>query len=95
MVIFFLSCADKSADEAEESLQEMLQDNGLHQNMIAKKFHQKRSAEVSGPSVLFYMQRLRHALNNYIKLSRLDREVSLNSFGASPNCAESREIELL
>lgn len=37
------SCAAKSADEAGASLQELLDESGLHKNMIAKKFHQSIS----------------------------------------------------
>ncbi|VDK77988.1 unnamed protein product [Onchocerca ochengi] len=41
------SCPDKKADEdLEESLQNILNDQGLHKTLIAKKFHEKRSQEM-------------------------------------------------
>lgn len=41
----FLSCAEKEASDVGQTLQDILDENGLHHNMIAKKFHEKRSSE--------------------------------------------------
>ena len=43
--VLFLSCAEKEASDVGQTLQDILDENGLHHNMIAKKFHEKRSSE--------------------------------------------------
>ncbi|XGW02276.1 hypothetical protein V3C99_014373 [Haemonchus contortus] len=39
------NCAEKEASDLGASLQELLDEHSLHRNMIAKKFHEKRSAD--------------------------------------------------
>ncbi|CAJ0582629.1 unnamed protein product, partial [Mesorhabditis spiculigera] len=39
------NCATKSADEAGASLQELLDDSGLHKTMMAKKYHESINEE--------------------------------------------------
>ncbi|CAJ0589911.1 unnamed protein product [Cylicocyclus nassatus] len=43
------NCAEKEASDIGASLQELLDDHALHRNMIAKKFHEKRSADEHPP----------------------------------------------
>uniref|UniRef100_A0A0N5A8R5 Neuroendocrine protein 7B2 n=1 Tax=Syphacia muris TaxID=451379 RepID=A0A0N5A8R5_9BILA len=38
------NCPSKGIDELEESIQKILDQNGLHKNLIAKKFHEKRES---------------------------------------------------
>ncbi|VDO65269.1 unnamed protein product [Heligmosomoides polygyrus] len=42
-------CAEKEASDLGASLQELLDEHSLHRNMIAKKFHEKRSADELPP----------------------------------------------
>jgi hypothetical protein len=39
------NCPTNNGDQYEEKLDDMLEKNGLHKSLIAKKFHQKRSDE--------------------------------------------------
>lgn len=39
------SCAEKEAQDVSESLQKILEENDMHANTIAKKFHDKRSSD--------------------------------------------------
>ncbi|EYC30131.1 hypothetical protein Y032_0005g2467 [Ancylostoma ceylanicum] len=39
------NCAEKEASDLGASLQELLDEHSLHRNMIAKKFHEKRSSD--------------------------------------------------
>ncbi|CAI4222810.1 unnamed protein product [Auanema sp. JU1783] len=39
------NCAEKEANDVGQTLQDLLDENGLHRNMIAKKFHEKRSSD--------------------------------------------------
>ncbi|XGW02277.1 hypothetical protein V3C99_014373 [Haemonchus contortus] len=43
------NCAEKEASDLGASLQELLDEHSLHRNMIAKKFHEKRSADELPP----------------------------------------------
>ncbi|PAV85885.1 hypothetical protein WR25_09135 isoform B [Diploscapter pachys] len=43
------NCAEKEASDVGQTLQDILDENGLHHNMIAKKFHEKRSSEELSP----------------------------------------------
>uniref|UniRef100_A0A1I7XV92 Neuroendocrine protein 7B2 n=1 Tax=Heterorhabditis bacteriophora TaxID=37862 RepID=A0A1I7XV92_HETBA len=43
------NCAEKEASDVGASLQQLLDANGLHRNMIAKKFHEKRSSDELTP----------------------------------------------
>ncbi|KAK5984114.1 Seven B Two (Mammalian 7BT prohormone convertase chaperone) [Trichostrongylus colubriformis] len=43
------NCAEKEASDLSASLQELLDEHSLHRNMIAKKFHEKRSGDELPP----------------------------------------------
>ncbi|EYC30132.1 hypothetical protein Y032_0005g2467 [Ancylostoma ceylanicum] len=43
------NCAEKEASDLGASLQELLDEHSLHRNMIAKKFHEKRSSDEQLP----------------------------------------------
>ncbi|CAI5451307.1 unnamed protein product [Caenorhabditis angaria] len=55
------NCAEKEAQDVGEQLQKLLEENDMHQNTIAKKFHDKRNSDEYVP------RRKRSAPNPYLQ----------------------------
>ncbi|KIH62670.1 neuroendocrine protein 7B2 precursor [Ancylostoma duodenale] len=61
----YSSCAEKEASDLGASLQELLDEHSLHRNMIAKKFHEKRSSdEVCRLDRLAFLNAILATVNN-------------------------------
>ncbi|CAB3397480.1 unnamed protein product [Caenorhabditis bovis] len=61
------NCAEKEAEQVSETLQKLLEENGMHANTIAKKFHEKRSSDEYVPRRKRSAPLGQHKINPYLQ----------------------------
>lgn len=54
---FSFSCPGKGFEDLEENIQKMLDQNGFHKNLIAKKFHEKRENFMVNINSFFFISK--------------------------------------